>query len=55
MLYVYALYIFIYSHIVFCFQDKRFDEDLIVSGQHAFLMLLERIESLPQTHQVQFY
>lgn len=31
---------------------KRFDEDMIVAGQHAFLMLLERIEALPQLHQV---
>jgi hypothetical protein len=34
--------------------DKRFDEDLSVAGQHAFLMLLERIEALPQLHQVTF-
>ena len=32
--------------------QKRFDEDMVIAGQHAFLMLLERIEALTQMHQV---
>ena len=34
--------------------QKRFDEDMVIAGQHAFLMLLERIEALTQMHQVSF-